>query len=1109
MPEYRLIAKQLARVRRAWKRTAVLSGLAIVIVEALGIPLVAFLIDVLFRPGKAGRIAILAVGCLAVLCFAAKHVVAPMLRRIPDKQLALYVEEHSAEFEGALLAATEFGPEALPDDLDYPMVQSILREAELRAKKFDVRSAVDLSRLRKYGALAALVCLLYAGIGVLFPEPVSRHARRILVPWEEEVTPGPVEATEPEVPPIEFTLSHGNTKLLRGTSFALEATLSRKPAGPVNFRLRPVGTKDGETKWQVVPMERVERLHTYKTALPDVNESTQFYVTAESYRSGRFQLDVYDPLVLEGLTVVTKFPAYLGRPDRVEKNATGDVRAPSGSTVTLEVAANRGLVGGTLLWQGGGKQHLAAHGKTATASFRVAQNTTYTYEVRDSLGQVAKSPGPSAVQALGDEPPTIELRRPTGMLSLTPLGELTFEATVSDDFGIAAADLVFRRETKPDAPQERLPLTVSNNESGRQTVRLLLQFENLELAVQSEDVLTWHLEVRDRKQQKAVTEMGILAIRHFEVWSTERWQLEETAEPEPPDLPPFLTASWGIHIRRPELPQKEFERQSEQLAEQMINPDTGKVWEFVEAEGAVTQQQADFINDHARQGHGALKAHDTAKAIEELRVAVAQLVALGLAENLAQEFSLAGGGGFGTGENAFGQARERLSSLEQSAPLGQPGAQQLLKQIDAAEEAKELADKVQELEKQEAKLVGSATRLAEDKRTQRPNVPKREEKAWAVDQRRVADSARKTVDEAKRQADQTDPTLSKAADGLLRAAQRMQEAAKDMQAGRADQATREATVAREELAAVREQLTGASQDQFAEVLNEAERRAQRLTDRQEEVRDRTEDLAKDAAGRERQYDAVAAEQAAVKTELASLERAMDTLGEVAEEGNVKRETATYVEEARQDMRRSRLEQRVTNAAVELSMRNARGAESEQNKALQAMQRVLDKVRRANDSLASDPASELRRAKAEAQRAKEQLSQLNPKAAAKLQGKAPKNKRSVQGERRAELAEDTAMTLTQMKRHLEARDLVKQQSMSRLRQHTNSQSALNDAVERDTERSFGLLKTVDAIRVELEAKYQELLKSKRLFSAQSEECPPQYRPLVNSYFEALSKAKVTP
>ena len=39
---------------------------------------------------------------------------------------------------------------------------------------------------------------------------------------------------------------------------------------------------------------------------------------------------------------------------------------------------------------------------------------------------------------------------------------------------------------------------------------------------------------------------------------------------------------------------------------------------------------------------------------------------------------------------------------------------------------------------------------------------------------------------------------------------------------------------------------------------------------------------------------------------------------------------------------------------------------------------------------------------------------------------------------------------------------------------------------------------------LEAAYQATLDAKRLFAAQREECPPQYRRLVNQYFEALSK-----
>src|SRR5690606_32515372 len=49
----------------------------------------------------------------------------------------------------------------------------------------------------------------------------------------------------------------------------------------------------------------------------------------------------------------------------------------------------------------------------------------------------------------------------------------------------------------------------------------------------------------------------------------------------------------------------------------------------------------------------------------------------------------------------------------------------------------------------------------------------------------------------------------------------------------------------------------------------------------------------------------------------------------------------------------------------------------------------------------------------------------------------------------------------------------------------------------------LAKVTERLQDHLEDEYQTLLRSKQLFAAQREECPPQYRPLVNQYFESLS------
>ena len=107
MAEYSRVAKQLAAVRRAWKRTAALSGLAVTCLETLGVLTVAFLIDWIYSPPPMWRCAILAGVVVAVAALLVRHVVRPIAKKISDDQVAMFVEEHNDKFEGSLITATE------------------------------------------------------------------------------------------------------------------------------------------------------------------------------------------------------------------------------------------------------------------------------------------------------------------------------------------------------------------------------------------------------------------------------------------------------------------------------------------------------------------------------------------------------------------------------------------------------------------------------------------------------------------------------------------------------------------------------------------------------------------------------------------------------------------------------------------------------------------------------------------------------------------------------------------------------------------------------------------------------------------------------------------
>src|ERR1039457_6969773 len=99
MAEYKKLERQLGKVRRAWKRTAALSGLSIVCLEALGLVTLALLIDWVYLSSPMIRLAIFGGVLLAVMVLLVSHVVSPLVRRISDEQLALFVEEHNDKFE--------------------------------------------------------------------------------------------------------------------------------------------------------------------------------------------------------------------------------------------------------------------------------------------------------------------------------------------------------------------------------------------------------------------------------------------------------------------------------------------------------------------------------------------------------------------------------------------------------------------------------------------------------------------------------------------------------------------------------------------------------------------------------------------------------------------------------------------------------------------------------------------------------------------------------------------------------------------------------------------------------------------------------------------------
>jgi hypothetical protein len=108
--------------------------------------------------------------------------------------------------------------------------------------------------------------------------------------------------------------------------------------------------------------------------------------------------------------------------------------------------------------------------------------------------------------------------------------------------------------------------------------------------------------------------------------------------------------------------------------------------------------------------------------------------------------------------------------------------------------------------------------------------------------------------------------------------------------------------------------------------------------------------------------------------------------------------------------------------------------------------------------------------------------------------------------RKESAENLAFDMQRFVRHLENRNLADKDDTQKLKEASARPEELGLKAEEDPKKLDALRAIVRRVNDKLEKEVEARLEAKRLFSARREEVPPQYRQLVNQYYEALGKVK---
>jgi hypothetical protein len=380
------------------------------------------------------------------------------------------------------------------------------------------------------------------------------------------------------------------------------------------------------------------------------------------------------------------------------------------------------------------------------------------------------------------------------------------------------------------------------------------------------------------------------------------------------------------------------------------------------------------------------------------------------------------------------------------------------------------------------------------------------------------------------------------------AVREMKDATRDLREGKIDDAVAAADRARRQLQQVAAGAEQMRQEKLAKAVEEAEKEAGRILNRQKDLTKETEAVVQKAPQntpdqQDKEFKKLSYRQAQLKGEMEQVKETVKLLNEWAKR-EAKPETSKQIEESNRQITRSQPDQKMANAVVELTGQQGAEAVKEQKKAEEALTKVVDNLQKAADSMASDTESELRRVVAEATRIDAGMKKLGVKEPPQSQpatqnvaqsqpttdktaqdptkpeqtanqdptkpkpqpSTGPADDKTLTPQEKKDLAENLAYELDRFAAHLENRQFVEKKDTDALKNETRDASSLTRKLQEDNPKREELANLVRRAKNKLESEYQAQLDAKRLMAAQKEECPPAYRHLVNKYYEALSQVK---
>ena len=959
---YTELQARVLEARRVWKRTLFWTGCAIATVGLIAILAGAAIIDLLMPLPTSVRIALLVgvIGAAGYLLY--RYLVQPLRVKLTPHDVALNVERKHRDLEDRLVSALQFGEAETEDPIKSHLLQRLVTDAVERTDGIDFKATIDKSKKRKHIGIAAAVFAGCALIALIFPAELNISLNRLLSPWEK---------TEP-VFTTKLTVEPGNARILRGRSLAINLEVTGKAADKARLIYKKGDSAaDTESQGQEIDMMQIEgEKHRFGYEIFNINENMEYYVTANGIESERYTVEVFDMPKVTAVEVTYAYPEYT-QLNPITQQGEGDIRAVAGSQAEVRITTNKAIESATLTVEAQDPTPmLISDGRTLTTTLDVLTDGKYTVKLLCVDGFNNQTPIEYTITAIPDEPPKVAIKEPGRDIKATKLEEVKVLAEAADDYGVENMTLMY--SIGSGEPQELEAETVEVKE--KKTISGAYVFYLEELDVEPGEIISYYAQATDNNTRTGpgtgTSDLYFIEVRPF----NERFMEMDAEGQQAPEEQPFpnliadqrtiIKNTWKHIHSRPSPMTEDYQSAVKKIGDEQdqLKDKTQRVTDELSMSMRDANVDPEMLMNLeeavAKMGEASGELH----AIKPKAALPHEQDALELLTKAMMELDkvltrMRSGGSQAAADNIEMDMEDLQDTIEQDE-------NELDEQM--SEQTQELLDQARDMLSQQEQLTEQSQQMAREGQPSQREMQQnsQQEQQMAGQAQQMAEQAQQMGQSSGQGAGQsnTGQRMVQAGEALQQASENMQAASENMGAGQPQMGAAKGEKAEENLQQAIEDLEKVAAQYTDQALESVTETLDQLVADQSEVQEQTETLEEEDRRNDigpedlRNASELANQQRNLRRDLEQLQRNLSNLREALSDNEP--QAARNVGDANRRIIEEQVPENMEDAQRALQWRNFQSSDREQREVLDTLLEARDDLQQARTNLAETEEEQL-------------------------------------------------------------------------------------------------------------------------------------------------------